>query len=400
MKFRSPVRSLPALLLPCAIAASFGDAAFAQTCTEDADCAPEEYCNQYPSSGAGSSGSEGVATDSAPCAPGDPCASTDPAEPPPVEEMIEEPTEGECERGGRTCTNDDECLPDHYCAFDEVNVACPPDVDCSDLESMSTTGRCEHEPYTCETDADCPEPTVCGEEGECTFELTVCETNADCDARYECISIRGGGSDSASVDDSAEPPMSAGDPKASSSASSPGESTDSAGASESADASREAAEAEAAAADAEASSSDPDEPDSICFPEASPCETDADCSDGWVCGEVDGAPPSWGDVEWSCLPPGIVAVFDGDIEVEGDGDRGTSSDESGELPQEDGEGAEEPIGEDDTDVVESLGTQGGSEGSEGCRVGSAPRTGGGLGWVAVALGLVALTRRRPGTARY
>jgi hypothetical protein len=399
MKFKFPALSrLPALLCACAVNASFADAAFAQTCTEDADCAPEEYCDQAPSSGAGSSGSDGSATDSEPCAPGDPCTSTDPAEPPPSEETIEEPTEGECERGGRTCTSDDDCLADHYCALDDFDAACSSDSDCSDVESTSTTGVCMHEPYTCETDADCPEPTVCGEEGECTFELTVCETNADCDARYECISIRGGGSDSASVDDSAEPPMSAGDPKASSSASSPGENTDDAGASESTDdASREAAEA--AAAEAEASSSDPDEPDSICFPEAAPCETDADCSDGWVCGEVDGAPPSWGDIEWSCLPPGIVAVFDGDIDVEGGGND-SSGDGSAETPREDGESGEEPVGDDDTDVVEALGTQGGSEGSEGCRMGTAPRSGGGLGWIAAALGLVAFTRRRPGTPRY
>jgi hypothetical protein len=425
MKFRaqSRVHLCKLSIVACSLGAfaSFPDVALAQTCTEDADCAPEDYCDHYPSAGGSTPGapgdSSGSADDSdAPCIEGEDCAG---AAPPDEEEIAppSEPRDGQCERGGRSCTSDDQCLlADHYCSFDDVDVAtstCPPGEECPDIELPPPSGRCEHVPYTCETDADCPEATVCGDDGECIFELQVCESADDCGARYECFPVSGGGSDSAgeTVDEqdpaaasgsgSSGTPVAPDDPDAvdDPAASKPPESGG-------ANPVASSEEPDIRPADEDQSQSEADAAESrenyaICFPKAEACESDDDCEGGWICAEaeVDGL-PGWEGVERSCLPEGIAAVLAGDLETEGGGTAEDGSAE-GEIPVEDEDTNEnaEPIGDDDSDVIDSLGTQGGSEGSEGCSVSATPsRAGFGLGWLAAALGAGLFSRRRAATS--
>lgn len=386
MNPRASFRFRPHLsLVCCAIGAlaSLPHLAVAQTCTEDADCAPEEYCDRYPSADDGASSDSGRASE--PCAAGEECDLAPAAEVAPPEE----PAVGQCERGGRTCQSDDDCLADHYCARDDVSVACPPNTDCGDLEVPESSGRCEHEPYRCSSDADCPEPTVCGRDGECVFELTTCERDDECGARYECLPLGRSGEGSASADDSKDLPVNAD----SSSMLEPGIGSEShSGGADPAPADGpEAREASQPDSGDPVEDSDPrpieedvepagdgGEPEAICFPQPSPCEADSDCDGDWVCAPLEDTPPGWDDLERTCLPPGIAAALAGDLDVEGGGGEGwSSSDGQGEIPRGDGEG--EPIDDDDPNVDEVLGTQGGSEGSapnDGCTVAAPSGTAG------------------------
>lgn len=363
------------------------DIALAQSCTEDVDCAPEDYCDLYPSAGDSSDSSGGPG-----CAPGEECSGAAPSEGEASEDPVpvtEQPTAGQCERGGRECTSDDQCLDEHYCSLDKVDsaVTCPAGAECSDIAAPApaASGRCEHNPYTCSSDADCPEPAVCGEDGECIYQLEACETNDECSADYECLPLRGGSSSMA--DPSLAQPMP--DP-----AGPPNSGADSGGA-QSADDDEDSA-AEAAAPDEEGAQDvavqdvaaeddeDSEEPAGICFPELVECETDEDCTDGWICADIDDGPPNWEEVERACLPPGIAAALDGDLEVDG----GEGSNDSGGLGA---EGEIPTIDGSDEDVV-GLGTQGGSEGSapdDACNVAAAGGHGRGVTWAWLA-GVLAL----------
>lgn len=426
-----------AILSATAVSLVFApNTALAQSCTEDLDCAPEDYCDLYPSSG-DSSGSSGSSGDPDPgCAPGEDCGGGAPpsdgeesdseasegepsdgeADEDPVP-VTEEPAVGQCERGGRECTSDDECLEDHYCAFDQTDAAvtCQGGDDCSDAVATpvsSAIGRCEHNPYTCDTDADCPDPAVCGEDGECLYVLEPCETNDECSAAYECLPLRGSSTDSSSSEDSGDPGVASSDsadvagdplPDPGAAPNSGAEPIDDTEASEAAAAAQEAQAAQdAMAEDAEASGDVPSEDAAgICFPELVECETDTDCTDDWVCAAIDDGPPEWEDIEYACLPPGIAAVLDGDLEVEGGRGTEESGDLSGDLNEgSDGEDGDEigTIDEDDDALDVALGTQGGSEGSapnDSCSVAATGASHRGTSWpfLIAALGLLGLTRR-------
>jgi MYXO-CTERM domain-containing protein len=355
--------------------------AAAQSCTEDSDCEPEQYCDIGPSVG-NSSDSMGSMVD---CRPGDDCSAASesaPAQP----DVVEETRQGQCEAGGRECTSDSECLPDYYCAFDDVSfAACPPGEDCSDVEPPPPSGSCEHEPYTCSVDADCPEPAVCGEEGECLYRLQVCEVSEDCDPNYECMDVRGGAGDDSSPGDLEDPPSA--DAKDTSGETVP-EGTDVDFGADPADPIADdgavtlpdegSAESEvpaegvansSMATDADGEERADDAPEArLCFPRLVPCESDEDCSDGWVCSEFDSGPPGWEDVDRACLPPGIAAALAGDLEVEGGRGQSDSS-ENAETPTGAGQGTSDDDGVEAAE--QALGTQGGSEGSapqRGCSV--------------------------------
>lgn len=366
----------------------------AQSCTQDTDCDPEDYCDLYPSgtdSSEGAPGSEGGIPEEEPV--------TEP-----------EPVDGQCEPGGRDCTSDDECLEDHYCALNEVDVACPEGMEC---EPPPPSGRCEHEPYVCDANSDCPEPAVCGEDGECVFQIEICQTDAECDDEYECISVRGGSSDSTSRDDSEAPAMPVPDDVAvESDASASSNSSEEDGSDPKAnistpdgtnqptptDASEPGAPGATDADVAEDVAEDDEEPDEdfgLCFPKLVPCDSNDDCIDGWICAEIDDGPPGWDDVERACLPPGIDAALSGDLDVDdgGEGESTSSSDDGA------GEGVDLEDGEQDPaeDVETALGTQGGSEGSapsDGCALRAPSSQRGAVTWVLVlALGLFISMRR-------
>lgn len=404
--------------------------ASAQSCTEDTDCDPEDYCDHYPSSG---DASGPVAPD---CEPGQDCDDAPRAQPTPEEET---PREGRCERGGRECTSDSECLPEHYCAFDDVSTAsCPPGQSCGEIVPPEPSGRCEHQPYRCDSDADCPEPAVCGEDGECQYDIEPCEADDECAAEYECLSVRGEGraDDASDQDPMAVDPLPAGsssdtsgvdalpgEPSQSDEQESDGKETsgvnssaaDSAGEEDAAEPAPDpvdpselntsetgpddqlvAAEPESVAEDDD---DERDEDIGICFPKFTPCTSDDDCNDGWVCAEVDEVPPNWGDAETACLPPGIAAALNGDLDVKGGGEGESTSgqaDSDGDSIAEEDDPLVTPGSDGDGSQIE-LGTQGGSEGSTsngGCSV-RAVREGNGTGsWLAaLALGFV-LSRRR------
>lgn len=373
---------------------TISNVAGAQSCTDDSDCASEDYCNLAPR-----------ASDSAPaCAPGHACDSADgaPSGAPSAEDVASVPAPeqrlGSCERGGRQCTSDSECLAEHYCALDQVSrAACPPNQDCSDVELPEPMGRCEREPYVCSTNADCPQPAVCAESGECIYRIEPCQSDQECGDAYECLDARGGSRD----ESSASPTPGGNDPVpadlGSGAAAGDGES---AASDELAGRREMEAEAEAAEAAEGADTRDEQRDDvGLCFPKLVPCVTEADCTDGWICAELDEPPPSWGDVARACLPPAIDAVLRGDLPVDGGG---SSDNDSGSTP-ETGEGEDGQAGDldDGTQAAERvLGTQGGSEGTApngGCAVGLAGsrRDAAAPWWALAALGVaLSLSRRR------
>lgn len=371
----------------------------AQSCTDDSDCASEDYCDLPPrASGSAPDCAAGQVCDSADGAPSG-VLSADEGAPVPVPEQ----PVGTCERGGRQCTSDSECLADHYCALDDVSMGtCPSDQDCSDVELPVPTGRCEREPYACSTDADCPEPAVCNDGGECVYRIEPCQSDQECSDAYECLRVGGSSRD----ESAAEPALGAIEPVPADvepgAAAGDGESS----ASEELAGSPET-EAEAEAADAaEGADTSDDERDDIgmCFPRLVPCATDADCDDDWTCARIDEAPPSWGDVAWACLPPAIDAALRGDLPV--DGGEWSESD-SGSSPEtgDDEDGSAVDLDDRTQSTERALGTQGGSEGTApkgGCSVGLAgSQRDTAPWWTLVALGAaLSLKRRRAELRRY
>lgn len=391
--------------LPCSLIALsllfVHSTAHAQDCSEDSECAPEEYCDRYPSSTDQSSESSGAAGD--PCPSEQECGefggastSSDEKTAPKAPDEDLPQAEGRCERGGRECTSDSQCRPDYYCALNETNVACTKGEDCVAAQAQADaeqTGRCEHAPYICKKDTDCPEPTSCVK-GECLYQLQACESDAVCGEAYQCISMReGSGSDSVGSDDD---PGSA-DPSTASEAPTPENASegediaaidaeDVAGKDPAPDAAdAEKAEAERVAADAAEAG------ELICLPAPVACESDAQCPSGWNCVLLDDDLPGFAGLERGCLPPGLVAVLAGDLDVEG-GDGASDSNSTGE--ESDPDLGIPGIDTNDSDASNLSGTQGGTEGSAGCTVGGFGEPGEqGLGALLLGLGLFLRYRR-------
>jgi hypothetical protein len=91
-------------------------------------------------------------------------------------------------------------------------------------------------------------------------------------------------------------------------------------------------------------------------------------------------------VEKACLPPGLVAVLDGTIDLEGSSAGEGTSGSGGERDDLDEEDVKPP-----PDDALGLGTQGGSEGSSGCalRDGSS-----GAAWLWLLPSVLLVVRRR------
>lgn len=315
------------------------------------------------------------------------------------------------------CVDDGDCATNEECLLDDVEEG--------EAVEVEPGGWCYPRAVTCESDADCPEPTRCDDDGECEYVLEACESDAMCDPRYACTDIRGETS-CASAGEAGAPPRStdgagaAEDPGAedlgdgAEEASGAGSDSSEEAAPDSGSSASEASDPKLApdpvpdgdpAGDdsvaapgtqpPEAEECAPSEPMLVCFPQVEVCEEDADCEGDWTCEALhDDGPGAWSGVEKACLPPGIVGVLDGSIEVEGSGvsEDDVSGDGSGEAP------GDEDVIDDDGDVTEpsndalGLGTQGGSEGSSGCAVGHHPSRG--FPWWVLGVGLV--LRRRHG----
>jgi hypothetical protein len=284
---------------------------------------------------------------------------------------------------------------------------------------------CEQAGIACSSNAECPEPAAC-EEGECVYRLVECSKDSECDLGYVCTAIGSGTCSSnptSSTDQAGPNPGAASDPAANvnpvSSAGQGDESSPGAPEPIAPDADPDAPEPGVPedakpAADApapgptEAPTTDDSvdvtcEPDDVkaCFPAPVACDDDDACPAGWTCMEVPpGGPESWDDIERSCFPPGLVAVLEDRIKVEGDGIGGSSEDGQAESPvkRDDNEnGVPNPPPLPQETSSPNLGTQGGSEGASGCALRGQPASGAlpGVGLALMALGLLGRRRRTP-----
>ena len=240
------------------------------------------------------------------------------------------------------CTSDADCGEGYYCSTDDVSlpVSCVDSENCPEPEVGP--GVCELAPLTCTSDADCPSPLFCVEHqteepctvalGDttpcepvvettklCTYVIADCSSNADCAAGYECAAMPGS---TTCTSEGAACPV-----------------------------------GEECPPPTEVCETDPDW--NMCFPARAPCATDADCADDWVCydfGEEGTLPPWWeSDGNFlACMPPGIVAVIEGQAEFE---DQGVQS--SAEADR---------VGSGSSADTPDVGTSKGSGDSGGCSV--------------------------------
>ncbi len=211
------------------------------------------------------------------------------------------------------CTSDADCSEGFVCggtASSGERPACEDPEDCPEPEpdpNPEPLGSCVPAPLTCTTDADCPDPLLCVEHqveqdctvafGDttpcepvvettrlCTYVIADCSSDTDCAEGYECAAIPGG--ETCSVSAQACP------------------------------AGEECPEP------VEVCETEP--PQNMCFPARIPCATDGDCTDDWVCYDFgeEGALPPWWESDGNllaCMPPGIVAVLEGQAEFEDQG---------------------------------------------------------------------------------
>jgi MYXO-CTERM domain-containing protein len=165
------------------------------------------------------------------------------------------------------CSTDLDCAPEEYCEMYRCDGSdCDPTIEQGWCRSMDEFPMPWEEDYGCESDADCGASEYClGMIGECVPTwFTACESEADCGEGLRCIDFAGFDDDGGWDDDDAIPPMPIPMP--------------------------------------EMPKSD-EESTFFCAPEwlrPEPCDTDADCSDGFSCVDVEicscsggGAEPGW-----------------------------------------------------------------------------------------------------------
>jgi hypothetical protein len=203
--------------------------ASAKTCTTDAECNPNQKCEEIGSLTVGAC---------PPCAPGSECPPCDPAP-----EQGE--TTHECVDQPIACTTDADCPSYLACTVNSVDVDCPPCAsdggECPPCEAPPTSGQkvCSYVHRSCENDAqcgngftcqasasetcvgsapacapdeECPAPAdpVCtkDESSYCQVKIIDCSSNADCPTDFSCEEVSEGGCGSATGGGVSTPPSS------------------------------------------------------------------------------------------------------------------------------------------------------------------------------------------------
>jgi hypothetical protein len=206
--------------------------ASAKTCATDAECNPNQKCEEVGSVSVGSC---------PPCAPDMECPACEP-----VPEQGE--TTFECVDQPIACSTDDDCPSYLACGVDSVGVDCPPCAadggnECPPCEPAPTTGQkvCGYMPRSCENDAqcgegfaceasatetctggaptcapneDCPAPAdpICtkDESKSCQVKIIDCSVNTDCPTDWSCEEVSEGGCGSSGTGSVSTPPSSGG----------------------------------------------------------------------------------------------------------------------------------------------------------------------------------------------
>lgn len=187
--------------------------ASAKTCTTDAECNPNQKCEETGSISIGAC---------PPCAPDMECPACDPA-----------PEQGEvtheCVDQPIGCTTDADCPSYLSCVANNAGVDCPPceaGTECPPCAPTQTDDQkfCQYVQRSCETDAECgagfaciasgaetcvgsaptcapnedcpapPEPVCTKDETKsCQLQIVQCSTNADCPTDFSCEEVTEGG---------------------------------------------------------------------------------------------------------------------------------------------------------------------------------------------------------------
>jgi hypothetical protein len=292
------------------------------------------------------------------------------------------------------CVRDADCPDGYGCDVPPTAGACDSSSGtCDDARIAPSPGQCEPKPLLCKVDSDCPAGLTCDvrsatecavapaappngsagqsagaapaepacqqlpPEGECVHELTPCTKDSECNGGEVCTPL---GTTSECSGSAATPTCAPG------------------------------AQCEAPAAPPEEQCTETQR--FFCFPPPKGCSASDPCASGTRCVQLpedasDHPPPGWEGISALCLPEDWALVLEGRVEVEGGSSEDSAESSSGRGADKSAQGA--------AGSAPDLGNDSGDEDSGGCAVREPGSGSGGGTWPpALALGLLALARRR------